>query len=190
MRFFIFFIMLTCSLSASPWKAKDHNSLDFKAEINDSPAPTGIPNIDDPKVIENIHPSDLTEMVESLHLRINAFRREHGKPELLLSSPISRLAQRQTDWMAVGRHPLGHKGANLCYRALHKQLDNVISGAENVARVGVNHVDPVDAVFSGWIMGPGHRSNILGDFNLCGYGISKTSTGSYYFNHFFIRTDS
>ena len=190
MRQLIFFLLITFSLKATPWSAKDQTPLDSIVEVTNSPSPIGIKNIDDPKTIEEIHPDNLTEMALALHAKINAFRKEHGKAELTFSEIISKHSQRQTDWVAVGRYPLGHQGANLRYKALRKQIDGVISGAENIARIGVNHVDPIDAVFSGWIMGPGHRSNILGDFDLCGYGISKTSTGSYYFNQFFIRTET
>lgn len=183
-------------LMASPWKIEKLPALSEQASgnliqrsIDSQPLPQGVPDINDPLVKAYLHDFNQEEMIKTLHSLVNEFRLENGKNLLTVDPTISFYSQRQSDWMAVGRYPLGHQDANLRYRAIHESIPHVVCGGENVARIGLNHTDPVSAAFSGWIMGPGHRAHILGDFTLCGYGISKTSSGSYYFTHFFVKTE-
>lgn len=186
MRLFALSLLFTASLHASTLGVCD--IVAYK-HIETQPVPAGVPDIDDPHVAAHIHDFNLEEMTASLHRLINEFRQENGKPPLKIDPTISFYSQRQSDWMAVGRYPLGHQNAKVRFQAIQSYIPEAVASAENVGRIGVNHVDPIAAIFSGWIMGPGHRASILGDFDLCGYGVSKTSSGSFYFSHFFVKTE-
>jgi uncharacterized protein YkwD len=181
MRFLILFLLLYTTVSANETLVYRHTEA--------QPLPAGIPDIDDPDIATQLHDFNLEEMKSSLHRLINEFRQDNGKPPLATDPAIHFYSQRQSDWMAVGRYPLGHQNAKVRFQAIQEYIPQATKSAENCGRVGVNHADPIAAIFSGWIMGPRHRAAILGDFDLCGYGISKTSSGSFYFSHFFVKLD-
>lgn len=174
MRYFLLALLMTASLHA----------VDLKLE---GQLPAGVPDIDDPIVTAQLHDFALDEMATSLHRLINEFRIENGKAPLEVDPTIGFYSQRHSDWMAVGRYPLGYENAKTRFQAIQSTIPEAVSAAENVSRIGANHVDPVEAVFSGWIMGPSNRATILGDYDRCGYGISKTASGSFYFSHFFVK---
>lgn len=188
-RYLIPLLLIAQTLCASPWKMEGIPTLSERS-IDSLPVPAGVPDINDPAVKAYLHDFNQEEMIKALHSLVNEFRLGNGKSALALDPTVSFYSQRQSDWMAVGRYPLGHQDANLRFKAIQESISHVISGGENVARIGLNHSDPVSAAFNGWIMGPGHRAQILGDYDRCGYGISKTSSGSFYFSHFFVKTET
>jgi uncharacterized protein YkwD len=82
--------------------------------------------------------------------------------------------------MAEGRCPVGHDGFNL----RHQQVTFYVrSFAENVA-YNFGHPDPVQTAVTGWINSPGHRKNLLGNFNICGIAV-YCYYGKFYFTQLF-----
>ncbi|RUR12193.1 hypothetical protein ELY15_05865 [Legionella sp. km772] len=45
-------------------------------------------------------------------------------------------------------------------------------------------------VVKGWLSSPGHRGNILGNYNFMGIGIARDGRGRIYFTQIFIKTST
>ena len=78
--------------------------------------------------------------------------------------------------MATGKCPIGHDG--------FQQRNDAVkfykrSFGENVA-FNSGHSDAVYTAVDGWIHSPGHRKNLLGEFNCCGIAV-YCYYGKYYF---------
>jgi len=68
--------------------------------------------------------------------------------------------------MASGRTGFGHEGFEERVATISKTKGRVAGAAENVAYGTLD----AEAVVNGWIKSPGHRKNMLGDYNLIGIG--------------------
>jgi uncharacterized protein YkwD len=70
--------------------------------------------------------------------------------------------------MLDGKVPLGHSG----FQERSAKVTQALGTAENVAYcAGVS--DPVRTMMEGWIESPGHRRNLLGDFNAIGIAFAN-----------------
>jgi uncharacterized protein YkwD len=104
----------------------------------------------------------------------NAFRKEHGLPALKWSQKIADIGTEHSKAMAERRVPFGHAGFE--GRALRI---GGMSCAENVAfSAGLG--DPAKVAVNGWIKSPGHRKNMLSHFDLCGIGVFRSGSKTYF----------
>jgi len=70
--------------------------------------------------------------------------------------------------MAHGKVPFGHDG----FKTRHMMVKSFYAATfgENVA-YNKGHADAVVCAVDGWIESPGHRRNLLGNFNVCGIAV-------------------
>ncbi|MRG43998.1 CAP domain-containing protein [Chitinophaga sp. SYP-B3965] len=117
---------------------------------------------------------------------VNKFRKSKGLAPLSLSETLSVEARGHSKSMANGRTGFGHDGFEQRIDGISKKLGRVSAAAENVAYGNLS----AEAVVDGWIKSPGHRKNMLGDFNLIGIGTAKGKGNIVYFTQIFISKPS
>jgi uncharacterized protein YkwD len=114
---------------------------------------------------------------------VNEFRRSKGLPALQANSYISSVALGHSRDMLTGKSPFGHDGFRQRIDQISSRLGKLHVAAENVAS------GPMDAreVVDGWLHSPGHRRNIMGDFQLTGIGVAEAANGMIYFTQIFVK---
>lgn len=160
--FYIFCMSLTI-FTAGPSFAAQKKSPSKNAQITESPA----------------------AMEERCIVEINRIRKEHGLPPLMGWTQLSDCARGHSRNMADEKCPFGHDGFR--ERADHMwTLADLSSFAENVA---YNHgyQDPVKIAVDGWMKSPGHKKNILGDFEETGMGVAIDKEGKFYITQLFAK---
>lgn len=105
----------------------------------------------------------LTIATPASALDLNAFRAQHGKPPLSMSSALSAAAHEHAQALAV-RQRLDHDG----FRARLGSLSS--TAAENVAY----GCDTEDCVIRKWAKSGGHRRNMLMN-GVSSYGIASAT---------------
>jgi uncharacterized protein YkwD len=113
----------------------------------------------------------------------NQFRASNGLPPLKMEINCSLLAEKHSKDMASGRTEFGHDGFEVRAAALSKVLGGTSGAAENVAYGTLDAKGVVD----GWIRSPGHRKNMLGNYNLIGIGYAQGKGRLMYFTQLFIK---
>jgi len=78
----------------------------------------------------------------------------------------------------------GHEGFQTRIKHIYPHVKNPQGGAENIAY----NYKTAKIVVDGWMHSPGHRTNILGGYNLTGIGIDKDAQGKLYFTQIFIKS--
>jgi uncharacterized protein YkwD len=94
---------------------------------------------------------------------VNRFRRSNGLPALSYSKVLSDVARPHTLAMLAGKVPLGHGG----FYGRAAKVPYSRGTGENVAYAD-GYDDPIQQMVDGWISSPGHRKNLLGNFNHMG----------------------
>jgi len=102
---------------------------------------------------------------------------------LQANSYISSIALGHSRDMLTGKSPFGHDGFRQRIDKISSRLGKLHVAAENVAS------GPMDAreVVDGWLHSPGHRRNIMGDFQLTGIGVAEAANGMIYFTQIFVK---
>ena len=77
--------------------------------------------------------------------------------------------------------PFGHDGFDLRYKYVAAKLGFIDAFAENVAMGMENAQQVVDS----WAHSPGHRKNMLGNYNLTGIAAVTAANGYIYFTEIF-----
>ena len=113
----------------------------------------------------------------------NKFRASNGLPPLKMEINCNLLAEKHSKDMASGRTGFGHDGFEERAAAIGKVLGGMKGAAENVAYGTLDAKGVVD----GWIKSPGHRKNMLGNFNLIGVGYAQGKGRIIYFTQLFIK---
>ncbi len=129
-----------------------------------------------------VNEAHFQEMV--LHY-INEYRVKHNRQPLKLVNPITVQASIHSRDMAKKAVSVGHDHFNTRIQRLYKEIKDCRGGAENVAYWRYDAKKLVD----GWIASPGHRQNIMGNYNLTGIGIAHGKSGWGYFTQIFLRSD-
>lgn len=170
LTFYVFAFFLTfhlfvfsCSKSAVPSKSK--------AVV-----------MDDPAVIEEPTGDGDAKLIKDILYYTNEFRASKGLPPLKLESYCSLLAQKHSDNMATGKVAFGHDQFEIRSDAATLKFKGISSVAENVAYGNLDAKGVVD----GWIKSPGHRKNMLGDYNMIGIGTAQKGK-IIYFTQFFVK---
>lgn len=130
-----------------------------------------------------VREDDGRSVEEDILFYVNKFRRSKGLKPLELNNVISIEARDHSKSMATGRRGFGHDGFESRVGDISKKLGTVRAAAENVA---YGNLSP-QAVVDGWIKSPGHRKNMLGDFNLIGIGTARGKGNIVYFTQIFIN---
>lgn len=122
------------------------------------------------------------KLIKDILYYTNEFRASKGLPPLKLESYCSQLAQKHSDNMASGKVAFGHDQFEIRNDAVTLKFHGVSGVGENVAYGNLDAKGVVD----GWIKSPGHRRNMLGDFNMIGIGAAPKGRITY-FTQFFVK---
>lgn len=125
-----------------------------------------------------------TDIQNEVLVHINEYRRHHGLSKLTMDNNMVREAKQHSLDMANHKMPFGHKYFAKRISKLHAQIKNSGAGAENVA---YNYKD-ARTVVQQWVLSPGHKRNIVGNYNLTGVGIARDKQGKIYYTQIFLRT--
>eukprot|EP00919_Chromeraceae_sp_WS-2016_P019832 GHVR01047099.1.p1 GENE.GHVR01047099.1~~GHVR01047099.1.p1 ORF type:complete len:199 (-),score=33.13 GHVR01047099.1:57-653(-) len=120
---------------------------------------------------------DTTEDKTSIGVYIldytNRYRSLNNKPPLRWSQCLCDIAVVHSRAMMCGTRPVGHDGSKERFSS-YAFVSR--ASAENVAKNhGSNSRIIADNIVNSWIASPGHRKNLIGDFDACGIGISVSS---------------
>lgn len=122
------------------------------------------------------------ELEAGLLRATNEARAAHGLPPLQLDASLALAARHHAAEMAELGY-LAHESPRDGSRDLGQRLNRagamLESAAENLAYL--QHVpDLPGATVQGWLESPGHRANLLGQFNLVGFGTAQGHSGGHY----------
>ena len=85
--------------------------------------------------------------------------------------------------MGEGRRPFGHDGFQeraAAYPMVHA------SAGENVAMSGgTGGALVAEMAVDGWVKSPGHRRNLLSNWEYCGIGVYQNGNGQFYLTQLF-----
>jgi uncharacterized protein YkwD len=123
------------------------------------------------------------DMNDQILYYTNQFRASNGLPPLKREINCNLLAEKHSQDMASGRTEFGHDGFEVRAAAIGKVLGGMSGAAENVAYGTLDAKGVVD----GWIKSPGHRKNMLGNYNLIGIGYAQGKGRIIYFTQLFIK---
>lgn len=111
---------------------------------------------------------------KQLFAELNAARKRVGKGPMLASPSLDKMAVAWSEKMAKAKH-LSHNPS------LRSQLPaGWRSYGENVA-----YGYTAQKVTRAWLDSPGHRQNMLGNFNRAGFGVACASNGQPYYTQVF-----
>ena len=113
----------------------------------------------------------------------NQFRASNGRSNLVWNEIISSIGRAYSIRMARGIDPFGHNGftcrVSLFPLAAQAAGENLYftsnATSSNIARMAVD----------AWINSPGHRANLLGQYNYCGVGVFQNNAGVWYVTQLF-----
>lgn len=137
------------------------------------------------KVSNPTNSNSLIILEQATHQQINQYRQSQNLPPLLLDARISDEARQFSQKMAKKEAPFSHDGFDGRVKGIGKSI-RFQSVGENLA-FNMGYSDPVTVAVQGWIKSPGHRKNMVGDFELTGIGIAKNPKGEYYFTQLFVK---
>ncbi|WP_131781312.1 CAP domain-containing protein [Legionella gresilensis] len=128
--------------------------------------------------------NSVTQMQQDILHYINQYRIKRGLGPLKINKVISVEATNHSQEMAAHQVPFGHQGFSKRIKHLYSAIKDARGGAENVAY----NYKTAKIVVSEWIKSPGHRRNIVGNYNLTGIGIAYDKKGRIYYTQLFLRT--
>lgn len=125
------------------------------------------------------------DMAKEILYYTNKFRASQGKPPLILDATCSGQAYKHSKAMATGATSFGHDGFEGRIARLTTVFGNIPDAAENVAYGNLD----AEQVVNGWIKSPGHRKNMLGNYDRIGIGSAHSSKDGriIYFTQVFIQ---
>ena len=130
--------------------------------------------------------SEETAIQNAVLVYINEYRAKKGLSSLKMDNRLVTEARGHSLDMAKHKVPFGHTYFNQRIKRLHTQIKNSNAGAENVA---YNYKDAQNVV-KNWLLSPGHKANIDGNYSITGVGVIRDSKGKLYFTQIFLRTGS
>ena len=159
-------------------------AIDAAAEEADEPADETPAQ----KPTASTRPSTPAPVMNSIELAtfnlVNKYRQTHNLPPLVVDPAISAQAKAHSEEMARSGH-MSHDGFNERVTSVSKTIV-YRKAAENVA-YNMGYGQPDLVAVQGWIESPGHKHNMIGQYDLTGIGVAKNSKGEYYFTQIFIR---
>ena len=128
--------------------------------------------------------SNTTQIESAILDEVNIYRKKNHLSPLAMNSYISQQARNHSNNMAKHAVTFGHKNFFKRVEALRKEVKNTGGAAENVA---YNYKDAHEVV-KNWMLSPGHKRNILGNYDLTGVGVVRDSHGKLHFTQMFVKT--
>ena len=119
--------------------------------------------------------------LRAFHLT-NEFRASQRLPPLTWNDGLGLIGKGHSEDMGSGKVPFGHQGFNNRFRSFPFPFTR--GGAENVA-MNAGLADVAKVAVDGWINSPGHRKNMLGNFNYSGIGVVRNTQGAWYLTQLF-----
>lgn len=114
---------------------------------------------------------------------VNEYRLKHGLRALQMNNLASEEARKHSSEMARHSVPFGHKDFDKRIKRLYREIKECQAGAENVAY----NYKTAKIVVEQWLTSPGHRKNIMGNYNMTGVGIARDKAGKLYYTQIFLR---
>ncbi|KTD71144.1 putative transporter [Legionella steelei] len=130
------------------------------------------------------HVENDTAIQNAVLFYINEYRQQHGLSKLTMDNNIVIQAKQHSQDMASHRMSFGHQDFGKRIAKLRSQIKNTGGGAENVAY----NYKTAQIVVSQWVRSPGHRRNIVGNYNLTGIGVARDKQGKLYYTQIFLQT--
>lgn len=132
--------------------------------------------------------SELAVLKQEVYDQVNQYRATQGLPPLQLDSRISDQEQTYAQTMAEAGYPLNHQGLAQRAETLRQAIPHSsYSYGENEYFCYGSGCSATAAV-QWWLSSPGHRANILGQYELTGIGVAKDANGQYFFAQMFFHT--
>ncbi|MDP4284900.1 MAG: CAP domain-containing protein [Bacteroidota bacterium] len=125
--------------------------------------------------------NDNKGLVQEVFTETNQFRKSEGLAKLVIRKDLNVLAQKHSEDMASGRVGFGHDGFEERNAVAQKEIKDMHSFAENVAYGATSGKE----VITMWESSPGHRRNMLGQYQYTGIGVAKDSQGRIYYTEVF-----
>lgn len=156
------------------------------AGVRDFPVPTLVSELS--RVLASrdgkANRQQIAALEQSAFEQVNQYRASLNLAPLKLNPRISEQARIHSENMAGSIVPFSHDGFESRIKALKSEIAYG-SAAENVA-YNLGYAAPVTQAVRGWINSPGHRKNMLGNYNLTGIGVAKNQKEEYYLTQIFI----
>lgn len=127
----------------------------------------------------------IIEMEIKLIDLVNKEREKYGLQPLTYWEPLAKEARTHSQNMASGITEFGHDGFHDRVDVI-RTLSRHISMGENVA-YSYGYKDPLKVAVEGWMDSPGHKENILGDYEETGMGIAFNPEGRCYSTQLFAK---
>jgi len=116
--------------------------------------------------------------------RTNAFRESRHLPQLEWSQPLAKAAREHARQMAQGLAQFSHEGFKKRLEGLPLDLG---CAAENIT-YNSSRADAAGEAVQTWIRSPRHRGSLEdAAFNLCGVGVARASSGTFFFSQLLAR---
>jgi uncharacterized protein YkwD len=131
-----------------------------------------------------VHTESDTNIQNAVLFYINQYRQQHGLAKLKMDNHMVIQAKQHSQDMANHRMPFGHTDFGKRIAKLRSQIKNTGGGAENVAY----NYKTAQIVVSQWVRSPGHKRNIVGNYNLTGIGVARDKQGKLYYTQIFLQT--
>jgi uncharacterized protein YkwD len=125
--------------------------------------------------------NDNKGLVQEVFTETNQFRKSEGLAKLVIRKDLNVLAQKHSEDMASGRVGFGHDGFEERNAVAQKEIKGMHSFAENVAYGATSGKE----VITMWESSPGHRRNMLGQYQYTGIGVAKDRQGRIYYTEVF-----
>ena len=140
--------------------------------------------ISQPK-IKSYSEKEIQEFETKLVELINLERAKLNLKALTIWKSLTYCAKEHSQNMANEKVAFGHGGFEFRAESM-KKLAKLKSFGENVAYC-YNIKDPLKAAVEGWMDSPGHKENILSDYEETGIGIAYSSDGACYMTQLFAK---
>lgn len=138
-------------------------------------------------LVSGLQASDVYQDLDTLEAQvvemINEERAKEGLTALLEWKELAICARSHSQNMAEKLVEFGHDGFDERAEAM-QEIAFWTKFAENVA-FSYNVKDHLKTAVKGWMHSPGHRKNILGDYEETGVGIFFSSEGEFYITQLF-----
>ena len=125
-----------------------------------------------------------SQLAQDVLRKINQYRAQQGLSALVMDPLLSKIAQQHSQNLASHKLPFGHGGFAKRSKQMQAAFPKFAGAAENIAY----RYPTASIVVNGWIHSPGHRRNILGNYQLTGIGIVYDKQGHPWYTQVFLKT--
>lgn len=115
-------------------------------------------------------------VIDDMQAEETRARAAHGLSARTVDATLQRAAQQLAEMLAAPGAPFSHGiGGGMSVRLRANGWDGNAAG-ENIAY----GESTAAATFADWMRSPGHKANILGAYELCGFGHAVSGNGTHY----------